>query len=53
MSLTSETMAEYTELWNDEGSAPDEPGEREAGVTACVVVLIADGELRVDPLELF
>lgn len=51
MLLTSESMDEYAGLWNDEGDAPDEPNER--GQVVAVVVLIADGDLQVDPLELF
>lgn len=51
MLLTSESMDEYGALWNDEDDAPDEPNERAQGFA--VVVLIADGDLQVDPLELF
>lgn len=52
MHLTSETMDEYAQLWDDEASASDAQDERGAGVTV-VVVLIDNGDLRVDPLELF
>jgi hypothetical protein len=52
MHLTSEAMDEYTQLWHDESSAPDAQDERGAGIVVAVV-LIENGDLRVDPLELF
>jgi hypothetical protein len=52
MRLTSEFMDEYAEVWHDEASAPD-AHEGRAIIVTVAVVLIEDGELRVDPLELF
>lgn len=52
MHLTSEVMDEYAQLWNDEGGALDAQDEQ-AGVVVVGVILIDNGDLRVDPLELF
>lgn len=51
MSLTCETMDEYTAEWKNQNGAPD--AEQRGDVVVAVVVLIEDGDLRVDPLELF
>lgn len=54
MPLTSEAMDEYTQLWDDVASAPDaQEGSGVGDMVVAVVVLIDNGDLRVDPLELF